>query len=302
MKKMHQFMTVLAAATLAACSSMDISDEKALSENFPADFNAAEYSSLHPVLHSLEVRDFVTSYNTKLKDSLGSEYTALMNADNLAFAGDSATGVMGDTANLHKILVDQRLGGYSEQQWNDIWLSTTTTKSDTVWSKRMKTCKVTVKKPDSAGVKLEIAVDSVDTDSLGGFLVIYGKADSAAESKAFVLSDSTYEFFLKSDKYDSTVVSVDTKDVEIKGNFSSKQASYVKTFNMVGVPKDSLYDRLLAVPVDEFAISYQYTVFGRSHGWAYRKCTDEEKTHPTQSELYPMKKYYCDDNGVAREI
>lgn len=298
MKKMHQFMTVLAAAALAACSSMDISEQEALSENFPADFNAAEYSSLHPVLHSMEVRDYVSAYNAKVKDSVGAtEYTALMTADNLAFVGDSAKGSVGDTAVIHKILVDPHMGGYSEEQWGYIWLSTTRT--DTVWKKTLKTCKLSTKDEAGKPIKFDVTVDSTLSDSLKGFVVIYGK-DSTEESKTFDLRDSSYAFVQKSEKYDSTVV--ETKDVEVKGNFSVKQATYVKTFNMIGFPKETLYETLAAVPMDEFAISYQYTVFGRSHGWAYRRCTEEEKLHPIKTEVYPAKKYYCDDNGVAKEI
>lgn len=304
MNKMHQFTIALAAAALAACSSMDLSDAEALSENFPRDFNTAEYVSLHPNLHSVEIINYVSDYNNKLKDSLGDAYTELMTNDNIAFIGDTAAGVMGDTATIHKILVDTRLGGYSEQQWNDIWLSTVKTKSDTVWDKRMVSCQLKPLSTDSGVVakSVTVVIDSVVRDSAGKLLTIVGKVDTTGESQVFDLTDSSYTFIQQSGKYDSTVVSVNTTETEVKGYFSNKQASYVKSFNMVGVPKETLYEVLLAVPMDEFAISYQYTVFGRSHGWAYRRCTEEEKQHPIQTEVYPMQKYYCDDNGIAKEI
>ena len=44
-------------------------------------------------------------------------------------------------------------------------------------------------------------------------------------------------------------------------------------FNFVNVPDDLA--ALRDFPVDEVAISQQYIVFGRDHGWAYRWCVSE---------------------------
>ena len=44
-------------------------------------------------------------------------------------------------------------------------------------------------------------------------------------------------------------------------------------FNLVGVADD--FAMLSSFPVDSVAISQQYVVFGRSHGWAYRWCESE---------------------------
>lgn len=306
MKKLHQMMTVLAAAALAACSSMDLSEEEAVSENFPADFNSAVYANLHPILHSFEIRDYVTAYNAKLKDSLGNAvYTEMEKDENLHFIGNDS--ILGDTAHLHQIFVDPRLIGYTEQKWNSIWLSTSEVKTDTVWSDPvLVSCMLDPMVADSNGEKttIEIAiVDSVTMDAEGKkYLVIYGKTDSTAESVAYEMSDSTFKLHQGSSKKDSSIVEIKQDTVVTEGRFANKDISYAKSFNMVGVPKETLYETLLAVPSDEFSISYQYAVFGWSHGWTYRPCTEEEKMHPIQSEVYPMKKYYCDDNGVAKEI
>lgn len=298
-------MTVLAAAALAACSSLDVNEDEAVAENFPADFNSVVYSNLHPVLHSFEIRDYVTAYNAQLKKTIGdAEFTKLQSEENLTFVGTDST--IGDTAHLHAIFVDPRLVGYSEQRWNDLWLSTTQIESTTVWSKAfLVSCTLNPPKIDTAAGILPVAisvVDSTEMDSVGNYTVIYGKTDSTAESVAYVLSDSTYTIRKGSAKKDSTIIEVKQDTVVKQGYFSSKEIEYAKSFNMVGVAKDSLYIKLLSVPADDFAISYQYVVFGRSHGWAYRPCTEVEKTHPIQTEVYPMKKYYCDDNGIAKEI
>ena len=44
-------------------------------------------------------------------------------------------------------------------------------------------------------------------------------------------------------------------------------------FNFVNVPDDLA--ALRSFPVDEVAVSQQYIVFGRDHGWAYRWCETE---------------------------
>ena len=62
------------------------------------------------------------------------------------------------------------------------------------------------------------------------------------------------------------------------------------------------YEKLLEVPVDTFAISYQYVLFGRSHGWPYRACKDDELDNPIQTETYPVSKFYCADGALIREI
>ena len=88
--------------------------------------------------------------------------------------------------------------------------------------------------------------------------------------------------------------------LEIEGQISTAQLTFLKQFNFY----DTLDDltALTKIPVDTLAISFQYLVFGREHGWAYRKCSDAEKKNPIQAETYPAVKLYCDDDGISREI
>lgn len=88
-------------------------------------------------------------------------------------------------------------------------------------------------------------------------------------------------------------------DTTAGGIPSDKRRQLIK-FNF----HDTLDDlaALEAVPVDTFAISSQYLMFGQAHGWAYRACSDAERNNPIQSEEYPMKKLYCADGDVVREI
>lgn len=296
MKKMHQFMTVLAAAALAACSSMDLNEEEALSENYPSDFNVDVYRALHPNLRSVEVRDYVAAYNTKLKDSLGEAFAAVVAADTTAF--------LADTASLHLIITDPELGGYSQTLWDNIWVSTEKTTYDTTKSITLKAIKLNPKTTDSSATSEIIdvvVVDSTEYSESGAIAVVYGKTDSTAEeSSRYEIGDSSYTIRKGSDKRDTTIVKIDTVVTPVPGTLSGKNRTYAKMFNLYGVEND--LEALKAIQSDAFSTTYQYTVFGRSHGWAYRYCTEEEKTHPIQSETFPMKKYYCDDNGIAKEI
>ena len=63
------------------------------------------------------------------------------------------------------------------------------------------------------------------------------------------------------------------------------------------------YEVLKNIPIDTFAISYQYVIYGRDYGWAYRRCSATEAANPVKTESYPATKLYCaDDNGIAHEI
>ncbi len=86
----------------------------------------------------------------------------------------------------------------------------------------------------------------------------------------------------------------------VAGGIPNDKRRQLLKFNFYDA-KDDL-TALAAVPVDTFAISSQYLVFGQAHGWAYRVCTEAEKNNPLQSEEYPMKKLYCADGDVIREI
>ena len=54
-------------------------------------------------------------------------------------------------------------------------------------------------------------------------------------------------------------------------------------YNLIGIDDDMSF--LLAVPVDYQAVSQQFNVFGRDHGWAYRLCRPEESANPLRSSL-----------------
>ena len=76
---------------------------------------------------------------------------------------------------------------------------------------------------------------------------------------------------------------------------------FLAAFNFVNTTKD--WEMIKAIPIDTFAISLHYVVFGELNGWAYRKCKDSEKENPVISEEYPVTKRYCADaSGVVREI
>ena len=58
-------------------------------------------------------------------------------------------------------------------------------------------------------------------------------------------------------------------------------------FNFIGTTED--LTELQNIPVNEFLISQQYIMFGQSHGWAYRLCTEAEAAdlvnHPDRKTL-----------------
>ena len=89
--------------------------------------------------------------------------------------------------------------------------------------------------------------------------------------------------------------------VAVSGGLSKNHQKALKSLNLYGTNKD--YELLKAVPIDTFAVSYQYVVYGRDYGWAYRRCTAEEVKKPAKTESYPVTKLYCaDETGIAHEI
>ena len=71
MKLLNKFLIPFAALSLAACSSLDVDDSEAFTENFPEDFDGAVYMELHPQLVSLQVRNYIVNYNADAKDADG---------------------------------------------------------------------------------------------------------------------------------------------------------------------------------------------------------------------------------------
>ncbi|WP_405326856.1 hypothetical protein [Fibrobacter sp.] len=77
---------------------------------------------------------------------------------------------------------------------------------------------------------------------------------------------------------------------------AQKDAKKVQTdllkYNFVGVADD--WGALQAIPVDEVAISEQYLLFGKGHGWTYRKCRLDESNLPIRD-----PKVFDDENKAA---
>ena len=68
-------------------------------------------------------------------------------------------------------------------------------------------------------------------------------------------------------------------------------------FNIVGTVTDLA--ALTAIPTDEVAISQQFIVFGQSHGWAYRACTETEAANPTH--IIPEDPVDADGKPIANK-
>ena len=85
-------------------------------------------------------------------------------------------------------------------------------------------------------------------------------------------------------------------------SLSKQQRSVLNELNLYDIAND--YDSLKAVPIDTFAVTYQYVMYGRDHGWAYRRCTETEKANPSYDiNVYPATKLYCaDESGITHEI
>lgn len=66
-------------------------------------------------------------------------------------------------------------------------------------------------------------------------------------------------------------------------------------YNFVGVADD--WGALQAIPVDEVAISQQYLMFGKGHGWTYRKCRLDESNLPIRD-----PKVFEDENNVSNGV
>lgn len=286
MKKLSLLLLALGTVSFTACSSLDVNKAESLEENYPKDFVAADYMALHPGLRSLQIQDFVSQHNKGLsleKDSI---------------ANDSAA-FFADTSILHKIYVSPFYAGYTEEMWSEDWSFSISEnkvcKEDTI--------SVRVKQADSVPVK--VFLGKLSYDSEGKIIAVEGFTDSlkTPESAVTYTIDGVVNSIVN--QRGSTVTVTDTNSCVIvldsaEGGIPKDKRRQLLKFNFHGITDDLA--ALAAVPVDTFAISSQYLVFGQSHGWAYRTCLDSEKDNPVQSEVYPMKKLYCADGDVIREI
>lgn len=284
MKNSFKYLMLLAVAALTACSSMEVDEAEAVEENFPSDFVAAEYMELHPSLRSLQVRDYVDAYN----DNLGLSKEEI-EADTAAF--------MADTAQLHKIYTEPTLGGYSEELWEESWESYYEDSTSCI----IETDTVSMKLDDLVnGQVLTVYVESITYDAEGVITEIQGYEDSAKTSAVTHVISTDLTVAKRGTVTVPDTISCETIQVEISGGLTKDVVRQLKLFSFHDTEKD--YEKLLEVPVDTFAISYQYVLFGRSHGWPYRACKDDELDNPIQTETYPVSKLYCADGALIREI
>lgn len=284
MKNSFKYLMLLAVAALTACSSMEVDEAEAVEENFPSDFVAAEYMELHPSLRSLQVRDYVDVYN----DNLGLSKEEI-EADTAAF--------MADTAQLHKIYTDPTLGGYSEELWEESWESYYQDSTSCI----IETDTVSMKLDDLVNAQvLTVYVESITYDAEGVITEIQGYEDSAKTSAVTHVISTDLTVAKRGTVTVPDTISCETIQVEISGGLTKDVVRQLKLFSFHDTEKD--YEKLLKVPVDTFAISYQYVLFGRSHGWPYRACKDDELDNPIQTETYPVSKFYCADGALIREI
>lgn len=284
MKNSFKYLMLLAVAALTACSSMEVDEAEAVEENFPSDFVAAEYMELHPSLRSLQVRDYVDAYN----DNLGLSKEEI-EADTAAF--------MADTAQLHKIYTEPTLGGYSEELWEESWESYYEDSTSCI----IETDTVSMKLDDLVNNQvLTVYVESITYDAEGVITEIQGYEDSAKTSAVTHVISTDLTVAKRGTVTVPDTISCETIQVEISGGLTKDVVRQLKLFSFHDTEKD--YEKLLEVPVDTFAISYQYVLFGRSHGWPYRACKDDELDNPIQTETYPVSKLYCADGALIREI
>lgn len=284
MKNSFKYLMLLAVAALTACSSMEVDEAEAVEENFPSDFVAAEYMELHPSLRSLQVRDYVDAYN----DNLGLSKEEI-EADTAAF--------MADTAQLHKIYTEPTLGGYSEELWEESWESYYEDSTSCI----IETDTVSMKLDDLVNEQvLTVYVESITYDAEGVITEIQGYEDSAKTSAVTHVISTDLTVAKRGTVTVPDTISCETIQVEISGGLTKDVVRQLKLFSFHDTEKD--YEKLLKVPVDTFAISYQYVLFGRSHGWPYRACKDDELDNPIQTETYPVSKLYCADGALIREI
>lgn len=301
MKKLSLLLLALGTVSFTACSSLDVNTADSLNDNYPKDFVAAEYMALHPGLRSLQIQDYVSQHNKEL--SLGKEDVA---ADTTVF--------FSDTSILHQIYVNPIYAGYNEDLWAEDWEPVTTTK-DSCTISRIDTLGVRVEVTENDSTRVDrIILGSVDTEGNvtacgkisygadGSVVGVTGHLDSTTGPEIlYTIDGEAYKFVTKraSIETDTTKTCIEIS-VSSDGGIPSDKRKQLLKFNF----NDNLDDlaALAAVPVDTFAISSQYLVFGQSHGWAYRTCLDSEKDNPVQSEVYPMKKLYCADGDVIREI
>jgi hypothetical protein len=199
MKNFKFLFSVAVASALIGCSSMSIDEEDALAGNFPEDFSDVTYMNLHPELVRVQVKDFVAKYNAKLEeDAKAAETTAAFDSIK---AADTAA-YFGDTALLHKIMVDPMFAGFTEAAWTTAWTSTT---RDTTYDVPKDTVQVEIYDSTSA-TKIQMRLFDADSAKKGSIVVTDGKItavtgyryDYKKDTTELVVkaTDASYKFIL----------------------------------------------------------------------------------------------------------
>ena len=111
MKKFHQYMMILLAGVLGACSSMSVDDP--YEENFPEGFDANVYVELHPELRIAEIRDYVAYRNEVVSDSM--KKAGVDDATLTAFTTNDETAFLANTAVAQGVYTV--LAGHSAAEW-----------------------------------------------------------------------------------------------------------------------------------------------------------------------------------------
>lgn len=300
MKKLYQGLMIIATAALTACSSMEVNDVDAVAENYPDDFDAGVYLELHPILLTMQKLNYVSDANDKFKGSMdAATYAAKVTEDSIAFAAD--------TASVHTFYTSPKYAGLNETTWDSLWIEKmdTTMVKDTVF----KISKVTLDSLDADGKvtgSQVVFVDSVAMDSTGELIsVVYGKLDSTdTETVTIEVDRVTISINSKATKRDVSSINEVPKIDTIPPGLDVSVKNYAFPYNIYGVTNELVV--LDNLTPDTEAAALQFVAFGKSHGWAYRRCKANELTNaavdPVYGVEYPATKLYCDDNGTAREI
>ena len=350
MKNFKFLLSVAVATALMGCSSMTVEETESMTGNLPADFDVQEYISLHPELLRVQIKDYVAEHNDRLDKAAKAARTAGDTATYDAFMAAKAADEAAFVANVDQLReIILNYAGNDSAVWEEnlkphekvvtdyvdmadtfalgVWDKT---QADTVF-KSLYVC-LTVN-ADSSKTRNIVYADSITLASVKGSY----EADSSTcieagskgclvhevncvDSTAFEVDTTKYlinskvhsnkKAGLKIREYkDSVGTHVDT----IPGAIDPSQIKDAKTYyNFYDSEEDLAL--IKAMEIDYFAISYQYSAFGKEHGWTYRRCKPTDNLgdylyvqDPTTLEYkataeYPITKLYCDDNGQAREL
>jgi len=320
MKNFKILFSIAVASAFVGCSSMSVDEAEALEGNLPADFNVDEYMELHPELKRIQIKDFIAIHNENAEKAAknagtAAEFKTAKAADEAAFEQDTAT--------IHKIVTTY--AGYSEDDWNLTLLGST--KDSVVYESSTDTLAVGVKSKAEADGKFvkvwfcpESSKGSITLDADAAISAVSAFADSACTGDPTEYAAADYEFNTKTDKPAEAGLKIrENKDsvgvvpVPVEGMVNPSLVKAAKEYNFVDALND--WELIASIQLDLFAISYQYSVYGQEHGWAYRRCKEGDnlgrylyELDPatltyTETAKYPMTKLYCADaNGDAVEL